>query len=268
MIKGHSATVLLALAAACGGGAVQGPAAPGARPLPTVASAPLRYEAGGPWSYVYLRTDTVIAFLPNGGQQLQVVERRLQVRWETAEVPGGLALTLTIDSAHVVGPTAARALEDSARGTVIRGNLTTGGRLSALVTTGENGVTRTLLAALPWLVPALPPSIHEGSAIEDTLDATVPLGIVDAAERTQRRVTAGGAPGTLELTGTVSRTGASAQLELQGTGSRMAHAEFTASGRLLSLTGRDSVTMDATAAATGQSVRLLQIGTYTLTPSP
>jgi hypothetical protein len=110
--------------------------------------------------------------------------------------------------------------------------------------------------------------MHEGSTTEDTLDATVPLGVVDAAERTQRRVTAAGSPGTLELTGTVSRTGASAQLELHGTGSRMAHAEFSAEGRLLRLAGRDSVTMDATAAATGQSVRLMQIGTYSLTPLP
>ncbi|HET7043190.1 MAG TPA: hypothetical protein VFI13_14315, partial [Gemmatimonadales bacterium] len=179
----------------------------------------------------------------------------------------GLALTVSLDSVHVSGPNA-RTLEDSARGSVIRGRLSPTGRLDSLTSSADNGVDRTFLAALPWLVPNYPPSTAEGASVTDTLDATVPLGVLDVTERTVRQVRLGTTVGALELWGDLTRQGTGPQLELTGSGIRTAHADVDAAGRVLRLSGRDSVAMLAVASGTGQSVQLLQIETYTLTALP
>ena len=260
-------TVLLALAAACGGGAL-----PSAAPTPAASASgrtltPFRYRAGGPFRYAYRRVDSLTASLPNGGQPQQVVERLFQLRWEATTAPDGLRLTVTVDSIHVSGP-GARAIEDSSRGAVFQGRLSPEGRLDSVTISADNAIDRTLRASLPWLFPTFPASTAEGAVLEDTLEAIVPLGLVDVTERTARRVAVGPSIGEFDLSGVLSQQGVSAQVMLSGAGTRGASITVDPAGHVARLAGRDSVAMQVTAAATGQGVQFQQITTYSLVPLP
>lgn len=264
MNRSRLTLVTLALAAACGGGAALSGGSPGS----TIATAPVTarnavYRPGGPWKYSYERADTIISVLPNGGRQQLVLERKLQLAWQVTTTPTGLALAVTIDSARVIGvPGGARAMEDSARGSVLRGELSPQGRLTALGTSSDNGIAHALLAELPWLLPAL-----GGGEVPrvDTLDASVRFNVVDVAERTVRTTTAGNA---FQMAGMVTRDGVSPQLKLTGSGIRSASAQLANDGRPGAGAGRDSVSMTATVVTIGQSIEIIQLGGYALTPLP
>lgn len=267
MIAPRPWPLLVALAAACGGGALPSAAPAPTSNLPTRTLTPFRYRPGGPYRYVYRRVDSLTASLPNGGQQQQVVERLLQLRWEAIAAPEGLRLTVTVDSIHVSGP-GARAIEDSSRGAILRGRLSPEGRLDSLTVSADNAIDRTLRAALPWLFPIFPASTAEGASIQDTLVAIVPLGLVDVTERTERRVSVGASIGLFDLSGTLSQQGMSPQVTLSSTGTRLGSVEVDPAGRIARLSGRDSVAMQVVAAATGQGVQFRQITTYSLVPLP
>lgn len=260
---------LVALAAACGGGAAvpAGQAAPAAARIPTV-----RYRPGDSWRAVYTRADTLITTLPNGGQQRQAIERRLHIRWSAAAATSGLALSVTVDSVRIFGLPggAGRAMEDSARGAVIRGVLFADGRLDSLVASRDAAVTHALIGDLPWLVPALGRAGSVAAEWSDTLQATVRFGVVDMSERTIRYSSA--APGDnavlVSMTGIVARDGVSPQLRLLGSGIRAGTATVELNGRIRTAVGRDSVLMSATVESIGQSVQILQVGGYTLTALP
>ena len=267
MIAARPWPFLLALAAACGGGAL-----PSAGPAPATHAStrtltPFRYRPGGPYRYTYRRIDSLTASLPNGGQQQQVVERLLQLRWEATAAPNGLQITVTVDSIHVSGP-GARAIEDSSRGAIFRGRLSPEGRLDSLTLSADNAIDRTLRANLPWLFPIFPASTAEGASVEDTLVAIVPLGLVDVTERTERRVVAGASIGVFALSGVLSQQGMSPQVTLSSSGTRGGSVEVDPSGHIARLSGRDSVAMQVVAAATGQGVQFRQITTYSLVPLP
>ncbi len=263
MTDRSSLLVLLALAAGCGGGvAVTGGAV--ATPSAHAAKLPAAYRAGGPWRYHYERTDTVISILPNGGRPQLVIERRLQLGWEVQEWANGLALIVTIDSARVIGaPGGGRAMEDSARGTIVRAMLSRDGRLTEITSSNDNGVAHSLRAELPWLVPIL---VSEGAApVVDTVDGTVRFNVVDVVERGIRSTIADSA---IVSTGTLVRDGMSPQLVLKGAGERRSVAKVRGDGHLDTLAGRDSVSMTITVTQVGQSVEIIQVGGYSLTPIP
>jgi hypothetical protein len=221
------------------------------------------YRAGGPWKYSYERADTIISILPNGGRQQLVLERKLRLLWQVTTTPTGMALAVTIDSARVIGaPAGARAMEDSARGSVLRGELSPQGKLTAMSTSSENGIARALLADLPWLIPAL-----GGGELPriDTLEATVRFNVVDVAERTVRSTTVGS---SFAMAGTLTRDGVSPQLKLSGSGIRSGTAVLSSDGRLGQGTGRDSVSMTAMVLSIGQSIEIVQLGGYSFTPIP
>jgi hypothetical protein len=255
--------VTLALAASCGGGASVPGTTPGAPPVTPTFPRNAAYRAGGPWQFLYERADTIISILPNGGRQQLVLERKLQLTWQLSATPTGLGLTVTIDSARVIGvPGGGRAMEDSARGSVLHGELSAQGKLSGLATSSENGISRALLAELPWL---LPPLGAADMARVDTLEGSVRFNVVDVAERTIR-TTAAGTPFT--MAGTVTRDGVSPQLTLTGSGIRSGTAALTADGRVGRSLGRDSIAMTATVTAIGQSIEIVQLSGYSLTPVP
>ena len=261
----------VALAAACGGGV----AVPSgvARPPATVGRIPVvRYRAGDVWRAVYTRADTLITTLPNGGQQRQAIERRLHLRWSVTTSPTGLALVVTVDSARIVGLPGGtgRAMEDSARGAVVRGLLRGDGRVDSLASTPDAAVAHALIADLPWLVPALGLASGADASWSDTLQATVRFGVVDLAERTVRRSSARPTEGAVLVTmaGVVGRDGVSPQLRLTGAGTRNGTATVELNGRIRIAVGRDSVLMSAMVEAMGQSVQILQVGGYTLTALP
>lgn len=263
MTHRFSTLVLLALAAACGGGAaVSGPDA--APPRARAAAAPTAYRAGGPWRYRFERTDTVISLLPNGGRQQLVIERRLQLGWQVQQLPNGLALLVTIDSARVIGaPGGGRSMEDSARGTVIRATLSPEGRLTEITSTTDNGIAHAFRAELPWLVPTL--VAPDTPARFDTLDVTVRFNVVDVLERAIRSTVADTA---ITVTGTLTRDGVSPQLTLKGSGTRWATGKVRPDGQLDRVAGRDSVAMTVTVTQIGQSIDILQFGSFALTPIP
>ena len=255
--------LVLALVAACGGGAAVSGTEPGVAAPVTSAPRNAAYRAGGPWKFSYQRADTIISILPNGGRQQLVLERTLQLAWQVATAPTGLTLTVTIDSANVIGvPGGARAMEDSARGTVLQGALSPQGRLTALTTSSDNGIAHALLADLPWLLPALGGS---DLPLVDTLDASIRFNVVDVAERTIRSTTQA-TPYAME--GVVTRDGVSPQLTLTGSGTRSATALLGGEGRPGRGEGRDSVSMTATVTAIGQSIEIVQLSGYSLTPIP
>jgi hypothetical protein len=253
---------LLALAAACGGGGVASGGAGGAAPaMPATHRA--AYHAGGPWRYLYERADTIVSVLPNGGRQQLVLERKLHLALQVTAAGSGFTVAVTIDSARVHGvPGGARSMEDSARGSVINGALAADGTLSALSASSDNGIAHALLAELPWLLPALP---GRDSARTDTLDANVRFNVVDVAERTIRWTTPGSA---FQMQGSVSREGVSPQLKLSGSGVRSGSVLLGGDGKLGQGVGRDSVSMTATVVAIGQSIEIIQLGAYSLTPIP
>ena len=264
MIRPRLTFSLLALVAACGGGAAVPGEGPGsAAPAIPVAVRNAAYRAGGPWKYSYERADTIISILPNGGRQQLVLERKLRIVWQVTTTPTGLALAVTIDSARVIGiPGGGRAMEDSARGSVLRGELSPQGKLTALTSSSDNGISHALMADLPWLLPAL-----GGGELPriDTLDASVRFNVVDVAERTVRSTTAGS---RFEMAGTVTRDGVSPQLKLSGSGMRSGAAILGGDGRPGAGAGRDSVSMTATVLSIGQSIEIVQLGGYSLTPIP
>lgn len=272
MIRRAGPAVLgVCLAAACGGTA--GPATTGeAIPLLPPRPVAIEYRAGGPWRYAYLRADTLITTLPNGGSQQQVVEWQMQLRWQVSAAPQGLTLTVTIDSARVIGlpGEAGRAMADSARGTVLRAELDPTGTLRVLAPLPANAVARTFATNLPWMVPMMPAGTREGASWADTFTTTMQFAVVDLSERNER-TTVGELRGDgtlLKLTGTVTRDGVTPQLRIDGSGTRWGVAEVGPLGQLRTASGRDSVAMIATVEAIGQRVKILQIGGYTLTPRP
>lgn len=266
MTRRSSLVVLLALAVGCGGGAV--PVGSRATPAPVARSAPPRFGAGN-GVYRYLRADTIIQTLPNGGTNQAVVERRILFRWATTPEAGGFALTLTLDSVRLftAGGAPVRAFEDSARGAVIRGHLSPEGHLTGLTATPASRVTNLFLANLPWLVPTIPATLDSAGLI-DTSEATVWFGVVDLQERTIRRSVAGEAVGSISQRGAVTSDGVAPNLHFTGSGARWGTATLAPSGRLLEATGRDSVAMAAEVATIGQTVQLMRIGGYTLTALP
>jgi hypothetical protein len=213
--------------------------------------------------YRFERADTVISILPNGGRQQLVLERRLQLGWQVQATATGLELVVTIDSARVIGaPGGGRAMEDSARGTVIRAALSPKGRLSQITSTSDNGIAHAFRAELPWLVPIL---AAEGTPVTDTLDATVRFNVVDVVERAVRTTVVDTA---ITVTGTLARDGVSPQLSLVGSGTRQAVGKVRPDGQLAAVAGRDSVMMTVTVTQVGQSIDILQFGGFALTPIP
>lgn len=262
----------LLLVAACGGSAASSSGDRTARPLLPPRPVAIEYRAGGPARYSYLRADTLITTLPNGGLQQQVVERQLQLRWQVSAAPEGLLLAVTVDSAHVVGLPGdqGRLMADSARGSVIRARLLPTGAVTLLEPIPGNAVARTFATYLPWIVPMMPTGAREGTSWTDTLTTTMQFAVVDLAERTERSTTGElqGDGSVLTLTGTVTRDGVTPQLRIDGTGSRWGRAEVGPAGKLLAASGRDSVAMVATVESIGQRVKILQVGGYSLTPLP
>lgn len=262
----------LALIAACGGNATQ-PAGDGmAHPLLPPRPVAIEYQAGAPARYTYLRADTLITTLPNGGLQQQVVERRLQLRWQVSGSPEGLLLAVTVDSARVIGlpGDGGRQMADSARGSVIRARILPTGAVTLLEPVPANAVARTFATYLPWIVPMMPSGAREGTSWVDTLNSTMQFAVVDLAERTERTTTGElhGEGSVFTLQGAVTRDGVTPQLRIDGTGARWGRAELGPMGRLLSASGRDSVAMIASVPSIGQRVPILQVGGYSLTPLP
>jgi hypothetical protein len=214
----------------------------------------------------------LITTLPNGGLQQQVVERRLQLRWQVSQTAEGMLLAVTVDSARVIGLPGdmGRLMADSARGSVIRARILSTGAVSLLEPVPANAVTRSFATYLPWIVPMMPAGAREGTTWVDTLATTMQFAVVDLSERTERTATGElhGDGSVLTLSGTVTRDGVTPQLRINGTGARWGRAEVGPMGRLLSVTGRDSVAMVATVESIGQRVKILQVGGYTLTLLP
>ena len=267
-MKAHLGLLLLALVAGCGGGATV--AEGGSSPLAPVHASPVTFAAGGPWRYRFDRIDSITTTLPNGGRQVQVLERHLVLRWTTTADSGALRARITIDSVDVVGMPGGmgRALEDSARGTVIEFALQPDGAVSTPTITPDNTVARTLSTQLPWLIPALPHSLMPGAERVDTLSLPERVGVVDLDQRTVRRTSVGTAVGTFDMSGEVSRRGASPTLQLTGAGQRRAQVEFAPRGMIRTVQGRDSLAMTATVETVGQSVDLTQVIAYSLTALP
>ncbi|HTK56321.1 MAG TPA: hypothetical protein VL295_05815 [Gemmatimonadales bacterium] len=263
---------VLALIAACGGNAAE-PAGDGVvRPLLPPRPVAIEYKAGAPARYTYLRADTLITTLPNGGLQQQVVERRLQLRWQVTASPEGMVLAVTVDSARVIGLPGdmGRSMADSARGSVIRARILPTGAVTLLEPVPANAVARTFATYLPWIVPMMPSGAREGTSWVDTLNSTMQFAVVDLAERTERTTTGElhGEGSVFTLQGAVTRDGVTPQLRIDGTGARWGRAELGPAGRLLSASGRDSVAMIASVQSIGQRVPILQVGGYSLTPLP
>ena len=264
---------LLALAAACGGGAALSSPRGADAPATEVVHIPtVRFRSGYTWRATYTRADTLTTTLPNGGQQRQAIDRTLALHWSVTTTPSGLALVVTVDSARIVGlpGSIGRAMEDSARGAMVRGILRGDGRVDSLVSLPDAAVAHALIADLPWLVPALGLAGGTGASWSDTLQAVVRFGVVDLTERTIRHSSAVPGNGTVLVTmaGTVWRDGASPQLHLSGTGTRFGTATVELNGRIRSAAGRDSMMMSAMVESIGQSVRIIQVGGYTLTALP
>lgn len=267
MIAARLAFAGLALLAACGGGAMARTDPAGPAPLRPMG--PPTYRAGGPWRYRYDRIDSLTYTLPNGAHQLQVIERHLQLRWESTGAGDTLRFRVALDSVDLVAPgISGRALEDSARGSVVSALLTPDGRVSGITGTPDNTVTHAFLTEVPWLLPVIPSSLALGAVRADTLDATVRFGVVDLTQRIVRQTAVATTPGEFDLSGTISRDGVSPSLRLTGAGVRAGHGALGSDGSLHTAAGRDSVAMDASVDATGQSVQVIQIGNYSLTPIP
>lgn len=268
MIAPRTSLVILALVAACGGGASVAGNAPAA-PTPNSLS-PTTFFPGGPWRYRYDRLDSITTLLPNGGRQLQVVERHFQLRWQGVASATGIAVRLTVDSVNLIGmPNGlGRGMEDSARGSVIQFSLTPDGMVSAPTLLPESSVGRSMINELTWIIPALPHSLAPGAVRQDTLTDAVPFGAMAVTERTVRQTSVGAVIGAFDVAGETTRDGTSPQLRLTGAGHRGGEVTFSPQGWMRRAAGRDSVLMTATVEAMGQSVVLTQIGSYSFTALP
>lgn len=278
----RGAVLALTALAACGGGSAGGAAPGSVSPAHRSHGAgfpPVMYRAGAPERYAYYRRDSVVTHLPNGSDVPQVLGRSLLLTLTilpaTPGTAGGLHVSIRADSLTFdadASPMMQNPFSDVA-GTTWTGTIGPNGALTGLTADRHSQGADLLGIDLPRILPTLPPTgAKPGDQWSDTVANQFPIQNLQVAETLT--TTSAASEGTDEnqiqiaTTGVLTRAGANGSLTLSGSGVRGAAYTLDADGRLLAASGADTVTMDISIKAVGQSVKVQQWGRYTVTPRP
>ncbi len=267
--------VLFAAACSSGGGAAPtttpSPApVPGPSPMvtPETGRGPaIRYpkSGGGIARYAFSRRDSVVATMPSGENQLQIVGRTafLTLTWVAAD--SGTRVTAAIDSIVADSGTmpATLAVLDSARGNRWTALRTPLGRLTNLTGGTPSIASDQVRDQLFLLFPMLPKDgVAAGQAWIDSVDVPTRLSAFPATEQVVRESTAGSAAGSSPLpidvirhrsaSNKVTQFGQELLVTAQGVDSLL--YQLGADGRVLSVTGRRHTDITIELPAIGQTV--------------
>lgn len=264
------------LAAACSSGGAPAPAGPA--PVPTPApgqmvtpegakATAIRYprSGGGIARYAFTRRDSVVATMPSGENQQQVVGRTayLTLTWIAAD--SGTRLTAAIDSLVAdsgSGP-AVIAVLDSARGTRWTAFRDPSGRLINLSGGTPSLAGDQIRDQLFLLFPIIPAEgVSIGASWSDSVDVPTRLSAFEATEHVRRQSVAGQQSGNGPLPIDVVRQ-RSASSKVQQFGQEMLVTgqgvdsliyQLAADGRVLGVEGRRHTDITIQLPAIGQSV--------------
>jgi hypothetical protein len=243
---------------------------------PTTPELVLRYPRFGTGisRYLFERRDSVVATMPSGENQVQVLGRLayLTLAWVAAD--SGTSITATLDS--VVADTGAEipaALLDSARGTRWTTLRPPAGGLTV-----QSGTRTSLLGdqvrdQLVLLFPRLPAEgARPGAAWSDSTEAPARVSAFEALERVVAHSTAG-PPGTvgfpIDVVTTRSATSQATQygqtIGIRATGSDTLSYEMLPDGRVTLVSGRRSTALVLELSAIGQSVPVQETSSLRMT---
>lgn len=247
------------------------PGVPAARGLTYL---PIRNAA-----YTLERHDSLTLQLPGGASQLQLIDRTAYLHVTILPDTGGYRATIVLDSLQASAG-GVPAIPDSltpARGTRWTATLTPYGQLSALTADRSSTVGDQVGSNLRSLFPALPEGgVRVGMEWTDSTEVPMRADAFDATERalTKYRAVESDDPRAkkaikLESNGSFERTGKGVQfdqqLEMTASGTRSAVHYLGQDGALISARGSDAGNMTITVPAVGQTVPVMQAGTYVIT---
>jgi hypothetical protein len=278
---------LVVLVAGCASGApAGGPAHPQpANPLP--GAEPTRPEPnrevvlGYPRSgagivhYAFVRRDSVVATMPSGEQQVQVLARTayLTLTWVAAD--SGAKITTTIDSVVAdSGLVLPLMVLDSARGTRWTALRPPAGGLTGLTGNRSSLIGDQVRDQLALLFPRLPADgLRPGGHWTDSTQASARVSAFEAIETSLvssdagELLSTGGVP--IQVTIARSATGEASQfgqpITLKAAGSDTLSYQFGADGRILEASGRRWTSLVVELAAIGQSVPANEISSISMT---
>jgi hypothetical protein len=267
--------VLAAAACSSGGGAAptttpSPAAAPGPSPMvtPEAARGPaIRYpkSGGGIARYSFSRLDSVVATMPSGESQQQVIGRTafLTLTWIAAD--SGTRVTAAIDSIVADSGTMPTtiAVLDSARGTRWTALRTPHGKLTGITGGTPSLASDQIRDQLFLLFPLLPKDgVAAGQSWTDSVEVPTRLSAFEATEQVVRQSTAGSAAGSAPLPIDVIRhrsasskvTQFGQELLVTGEGVDSLLYQLGGDGRVMSVTGRRHTDITIQLPAIGQTV--------------
>jgi len=278
--------VALLLIAGCASGApatrpTSPPPAPGpgldpgrTQPKPEVV---YRYPRSGAGiaRYAFARRDSVVATMPSGEEQVQVLARTgyLTLTWIAAD--SGTKITTTVDSVVAdSGITVPAAVLDSARGTRWTGTRPPTGGLSGLTGTRTSLLGDQQRDQLTLLFPRLPPDgVRAGAHWRDSTEATARVSVFEVQESSVSTGDAGEPlpSGALPIQMTASRSAAGEAnqfgqaINIKATGSDTLSYELAPDGRVLVAGGHRWTSLVMELTAIGQSVPAREISSISMT---
>jgi hypothetical protein len=269
---------VLLLGAGCSSGSTPPPAQPSPTPPPPkpsidplrVEAAPdlvIRYPKGGAGisRYAFSRRDSVIATMPSGDAQVQILGRTAFVTLTWVAADTGTRLTATVDSAVAdSGLTGLAPMLDSARGSRWTAVRRPGGRLTDLTGGPRSLIADQVRDQLQLLFPLLPPDgAHPGATWSDSTTATARVSAFEATEtalgatRAESMVTASGALPLLVVrtrSATAQGTQFGQPMTLRATGSDTLTYHIAPDGRVLAVEGIRLTDLVVDLPSSGQSV--------------
>jgi hypothetical protein len=237
----------------------------------------IRYPVGGAGisHYAFLRRDSVVATMPSGEEQLQLLGRTayLTITWIAAD--SGTKITALVDS--IVADTGlgmAQAQLDSARGTRWTALRLPTGNLSGLTGTRTSLAGDQVRDQLALLFPHLPPDgARPGATWTDSTEGPARVIAFEATEIVLRRSEAGQTlvAGALPIQVASTRTamGQGTQfgqaITVKGNGADTLAYQLAAEGRVLSVEGSRRTSLVVELSAIGQSVQARETSVLRMT---
>lgn len=285
-------TGCLLLVGCASGPAGNEPAAPAPEPVGSPTAPPAEGEGRGPAvtyrpmrnaAYTMVRHDSLSLQYPDGATQAQVRDRTAHLHLTVSEAgaPDAYSVTIVLDSLVALengAPLPADSVASS-RGTRWTGTLTRSGELSVLTADRSSTLGDEVGGRLRLLFPSLPAEgAREGLTWTDTTQYQV---VADAFEGTEQAVItyraveppASESSGSqkaiaLQGTGSYSRSGtrlqADQELKMTASGSRESIHRLGIDGVLVSGQGNESGKMEISVPALGQTVPVVQAGSYSI----
>jgi len=225
--------------------------------------------------YAFVRRDSVVATMPSGEEQVQVLGRTayLTLTWVAAD--SGARITTTIDSLRAdSGLVLPLEVLDSARGTRWTAFRPSSGGLVDMTGNRSSLIGDQVRDQLALLFPRLPADgLRPGVYWTDSTQASARVSAFEATETSLaaseagQLLPSGGVP--IQVTITRSASGEASQfgqqITIKATGNDTLAYQFGGDGRILEASGRRWTTLVVELSAIGQSVPANEISSVSMT---